>query len=69
MRYIVKLETAEVDGETCDIWIASWIGEPAMTLRQDLAQRYDTREKAGFALVRARKWQSFLDAEIVEVER
>jgi len=69
MRYLVKLETAEVDGETCDIWIASWVGEPARTIRMDLAQRYETREAAGHALVRSRKWHSFIDAEIAEVER
>lgn len=57
--FIVELE----DG----VWLANWEGDPGRTLRRDNAKQFDTKKKAQNALKRARKFRSFLDAQILNL--
>jgi len=48
------------------VWIADWEGDPGRTIVEGNAQEFTDINSAQKALVKARKYRSFPNAEIVE---
>ena len=58
-RYIVKLHNG--------CWIATWDGDPGRTCQEQNAKRFRLKGCAYLALMAARRFRPFEDAEIVSV--
>jgi hypothetical protein len=54
--YIVKLEKG--------VWLAPWDGDPGRTLKKENAKEFKLKSDANHALIQARMYRPFNDAEI-----
>ena len=63
MNYIVVLETCNGIA-TC--YLAGWEGDPGRTCIEESAKKYKTIAEATYSLARARKYNEFINAQIIK---